>query len=114
MLVPFTKDGAMCDYISSYALAELKKGGPGVIGLTPREVTEFNAVLRYKGFRRGRSAATHYWECVMTGATYPMFAAHMTDTLTRANFQEARGAIVDGKWGVRKQGSNYSIFPITE
>lgn len=79
-----------------------------------QDPTPFHAVLRYDHVERRRSRATVYWKDVVSGSVYHMFLTEFDKVMEKAAFQEVRGAVIDGLFGFRKQGDNYSIRLITE
>jgi hypothetical protein len=102
MLVPFTLDGKEMkpwgyDYPPQYAM---------------RFVEPFNSVLRFKS--KVSSALFVVWEDVFTGTLFHMHLTELTAVLQKGNFQEESGAIVDGRWGVRKRYGLYTLYMITE
>lgn len=70
----------------------------------------FEATIRLKGTKRGRSAAFFQWENVETGAIYPMFITDVGHLLMQGQ-KVAPGGVASGRWFVVKRGANYGITP---
>jgi hypothetical protein len=103
---PYTK-GNLQDWVP----VEYPDAGNPRYGLVEwRENTPFNALLKYRSFERGHSAARTVWED-SEGHTYPMFMTDL-DSLLKNEYGvvvETSPVSVDGQWIVSKRGQNYGI-----
>lgn len=71
----------------------------------PREPFEFNAILKFEGFYRGRSAAGFYL-IGPKGEKYVMRLKEIDNLIKNAEIYKGN---VTGRWGFTKQGANYSL-----
>jgi hypothetical protein len=97
--IPFTKDGSIPEYAEgSYARNVVKWEDPS---------WTVDVTLELIDWGRGRSAATFYLRNKDSGAAYPMKIAAFAEMVQRSVV--TRGEVW-GRWGVKKQGSNYSLY----
>lgn len=99
--IPFTKEGSILEYAEGYAARDVDR-------FVDADWT-IEAALEVVDWGRGRSAATFYLRNLETEADYPMKMAAFTDMVMKGVIR--RGVVV-GKFGVKKQGANYSLYMI--
>ena len=70
------------------------------------EVEPFDAVLRFKGYSRGQSAAYFTWQDVYSDIKYPMFLKQLSELITTSNIVNG---VARARWEIIKRGMNYGI-----
>jgi hypothetical protein len=75
-----------------------------------RRPEPFYAILKYSGHATpAHQAASFMWEDVITGRKYRMGTLEMADCLRQAEFQNSRGALVDGCWIMDFRRGRYTL-----
>jgi len=70
-----------------------------------RDVYEFDDVLTYKGYGRGRSSVLMYF-VGSDNTKYPMFISDFHDVIENVGIN---GKQITGKWTFCKRGQNYGL-----
>jgi len=95
--IPVRKNGSVMEY-----------AGEGIYvphDTLPADST-FDLNVRVEGFSRGRSAVTVYLVDELSGGRYPMKVSEFLKMVEATTLKKGR---VNGRFGVVKQGANYSM-----